>query len=282
METRRINMRLFRNLTLAVLALLAVAAAAHAQVTLGSQTGPAFSSNNLFFPNFNYPVATITGNGSAVINLGGVSTLSIRITGTYTASTTQLSLSNDSTNFTPAMLTNISNGQSGTTLSGTAAAVNGLYVMNAAGMTQLKITNSGTFTGTSQILKVVGSATPGVGSVAQPDPCQDKSAGKTSVAISISTATTTQVVAPVAGQRVYICNFFALEGASATVQLTQGTGATCGSSTSNITGNMTASATAGTAELELFLLAPTAVGNGVCIVTGAAVGVNGVMTVVQQ
>lgn len=50
------------------------------------------------------------------------------------------------------------------------------------------------------------------------DPCQDLSNVKSSVAINISTATTTELVAAVAGKTVYVCGFTAtIQGSATTV-----------------------------------------------------------------
>jgi Flp pilus assembly protein TadG len=59
----------------------------------------------------------------------------------------------------------------------------------------------------------------------------------TTVALNITTATTTQPIAPVAGKRIYICNLYAsIAGTTPTVQFEWGTGATCGTSTVLISG----------------------------------------------
>lgn len=255
---------------------------AQAQVTLSTQAGPNFSLTNTVYPTYRYPLGTVTGNGTAKLNIGSVSTVTCRVTGTYTVASTAIQVSNDNTNFTTIAWLPVGGGSSVTSIT-----ANGLYQANlGGGMTQMQFNNTGTFTGTSQIFNCSGSATLAMDvagyDTLPADPCQDKTIGKLGVAINISTATTTQLVAPVAGQKIYVCNVFALEGASQVITFQEGTGATCGTGTVNMTGAMTAAATAGTTEFEMFLLRPTVVGNGVCVVSGAAVAFTGIMTYVQE
>lgn len=70
------------------------------------------------------------------------------------------------------------------------------------------------------------------------DPCKYKT--KTFTPISITTATTTRIVAPSASNRTYICNLFLTSAAADNVGIVEGTGGTCGSGTAGVIGGTTA------------------------------------------
>ena len=77
------------------------------------------------------------------------------------------------------------------------------------------------------------------------DPC---STGiKSTVPIAISSATTTSLVALVAGASIYVCAYDINQaGGTGTIGFEYGTGATCGTGTTAITGLFTANSSAGT------------------------------------
>jgi hypothetical protein len=99
------------------------------------------------------------------------------------------------------------------------------------------------------------------------------------VAVSMSTATTTEMVALTAGQRVHVCGFALSAGGATTAKLVRGTGANCGTSTTDIT-----------APFEFADNSSLVYGNGVgtivrlpsgtalCITTSQAVALSGVIT----
>lgn len=70
------------------------------------------------------------------------------------------------------------------------------------------------------------------------DPCQNLV--KTYTPISITTATTTRIVAPVASKRTYICYMLLTSAAADNVGIVEGTGGTCGSGTAGVVGGSTA------------------------------------------
>lgn len=95
----------------------------------------------------------------------------------------------------------------------------------------------------------------------------------TAVPITIGAGATFQVVAPVAGQKVRICALVMTESVAGTLQGIEGTGGTCGTGTTNVTGAMT-----GIIGQPITLaMGPTSVlqtnvsGDGFCLVNGAAV-----------
>lgn len=114
------------------------------------------------------------------------------------------------------------------------------------------------------------------------NPCQSVSIAKSSVAISLTTSLTTQLVAPVAGKSVYLCGIATTGAAASTLTLEYGTGTACGTGTTALTGAFLPSTGSlfkldGTVGL---LKAPA--GNALCLVTGGTAGsVQGVATYVQ-
>jgi hypothetical protein len=125
------------------------------------------------------------------------------------------------------------------------------------------------------------------------DPCASPNSPKNSQAINIVTATTTSIVAPGTVNSIYVCGgslTIASSGTTAaTAQFEFGTGATCGTGTTLLTGTMgTGTATATNDGIPVVLpagstnfTAPT--GNRLCIVTaGTTVNVQGYISYVQQ
>lgn len=118
------------------------------------------------------------------------------------------------------------------------------------------------------------------------DPC-NSGAAKQSAAISITTATTTQIVAPLAGRQIFVCGITTILqalGGTGTAQWEYGTGAACGTGTTTLSGalyfnnNIISFSNAGTTLLT------TPAGNALCIVTvGTSTNfVEGWVTYVQQ
>lgn len=121
------------------------------------------------------------------------------------------------------------------------------------------------------------------------DPCSTNA--KIVVPINISTATTTQILALSAGKAIYVCNGMVTIAGSATtagsILFEYGTGASCGTGTTAITGAMVGSTTAGNPTVI-----PLEGGNGtqfgtiagqaLCAVSaGTTVSIQGYITVVQ-
>lgn len=70
------------------------------------------------------------------------------------------------------------------------------------------------------------------------DPCQ--TIVQTSTPISITTATTTRIIAPTSAKKTYICYLFLTSAAADNVGIVEGTGGTCGSGTAGVIGGTTA------------------------------------------
>lgn len=121
------------------------------------------------------------------------------------------------------------------------------------------------------------------------NPCGNPAIVPNSAAISITTATTTQLVAGVAGQQVFVCGLtIAMSGTilADTFLLEYGTGSSCTSPTT-LTGAMTSGVlTAGATVIPAAPLAlkPTATGASLCAVTtvGTLPSIAGVLSFVQQ
>ena len=62
----------------------------------------------------------------------------------------------------------------------------------------------------------------------------------TSAAISITSATTTRIIAPSASNKTYICYMYLQTGAANNIAIVEGTGGTCGTGTAGIVGGTTA------------------------------------------
>jgi hypothetical protein len=137
--------------------------------------------------------------------------------------------------------------------------------------------------GASQSVQVNVLATASSSPLSANDPCQSSAVAKSSTPVNISSATTTQLVAPSGNLSVYVCGFLATAaGTSPTLQFEYGTGATCGTGTTVLTGVMAASTTV---PLEFAsgltnFKAPQA--QGLCVVSGGTgPSFQGVLTFVQ-
>ena len=106
--------------------------------------------------------------------------------------------------------------------------------------------------------------------------------GQASVAVNISTATTTQIVALAASQKIYITGGVLVSSGANTVTLKYGTGAACGTGTTSISGAMDFTAQTGIGFNSGFgpsLVIPSA--QAFCITTSAAVQLSGWITYAQ-
>lgn len=128
------------------------------------------------------------------------------------------------------------------------------------------------------------------------DPCSTitgSSVPKSSVAIAVTTAATTSLIAPVTGAAIYVCGFSVtiseVVTTANTMKFVYGTGATCGTGTADLTG---AYGTGGvTAGIPIVLAAggsqtlfSTPVSQRLCVTTtiGGSAAFSGVLTYVQQ
>lgn len=121
--------------------------------------------------------------------------------------------------------------------------------VKAAGMVMTDAATGATDVGAA-ILTAVQAAIPAgtntIGSVKKTDgttieltdPCQG--VAKTYTPISITTNTTTRIVAPTAAKRTYICYLLLTSAAADNIGIVEGTGGTCGAGTAGVIGGTTA------------------------------------------
>lgn len=121
------------------------------------------------------------------------------------------------------------------------------------------------------------------------DPCV--SGAKTSIPISITTATTTNILAGTAAVKTYVCHLLLTSAAADNVAVIQGTtGGTCGSGTLGLVGGVTAAnglnfAANGGVNFGnggAQVLQTTVNNNDICLITSAATPLAGTMTYVKQ
>ena len=127
---------------------------------------------------------------------------------------------------------------------------------------------------------------------AMADPCQTLSVAKQFVAVNITSAVTTQLVAPSGSKAIYVCGgSFTIPSVSTTattMQFEYGTGGTCGTGTTVMTGQFNAgNVTAGPAvPITLpgdYVSMFTPASQGLCLVSaGSSVSIQGVLNYVQQ
>lgn len=103
-----------------------------------------------------------------------------------------------------------------------------------------------------------------------------------SVAVTISTATTTKLITENGTQSIYVTAVDIIAGGTGNIQFIAGTGATCGTGTVNITGNYSLTAqvgfTKGDGNGVVWVVPP---GLALCAVTSAAVGMPGSIAYAQ-
>ena len=103
-----------------------------------------------------------------------------------------------------------------------------------------------------------------------------------SVAVAISTATTTKMISAAAGKQIYLTSYQIVAGGTGNIKFVYGTGSTCGTGTTDLTGNMPMVAngniTFGSGIAPILILPPAV---DLCITTSAAVVMAGVLNYAQ-
>jgi hypothetical protein len=117
----------------------------------------------------------------------------------------------------------------------------------------------------------------------QPDACNIGYSAIQVAKIAISTATTTEIVAAVAGKAVYVCGIQLQNGASSTAQFTYGTKAStaCDTGSTALSGVLLASTNTTIAPGSRTVLS-TPAGNELCIVSTGTGGSVGWVNFIQQ
>ena len=112
------------------------------------------------------------------------------------------------------------------------------------------------------------------------DPCQNPNVAKSSAVSSISSATTTALVAASGTKAVYVCNAY-IASVGGTSTLEYGTGSTCGSGTTALTGAFAAASTVNFGYGGTVVTAPAS--NALCLLSGTSTSATvGVLTYIQQ
>lgn len=103
-----------------------------------------------------------------------------------------------------------------------------------------------------------------------------------SAAISVTTATTTQLVALSSSAVIHVTSFDVIAAGTGNIKFVYGTGSSCGTGTTDLTGNYNLTAQAGIAKgsgIGPVLVVPA--GNALCVTTSAAVGMYGSISYTQ-
>lgn len=116
------------------------------------------------------------------------------------------------------------------------------------------------------------------------DTCLAVNSVKQSAAVNITTATTTQLIAPVTGKAATICGFYSTTAnAGATLVFNTGTGSTCATGTTVLTGTMLTSSSGRFDLLGSGQKLKSAVGGGICVITaGTTPGIQGFVVFTQR
>lgn len=114
--------------------------------------------------------------------------------------------------------------------------------------------------------------------IASGDPCEVFP--KSSASISITSATTTSIIAPVTGQAIYVCGVNIVAAAATTYQIEYGTGATCGTGTTAMTGVIPPSTVVTPTQNSTQLVTP--VTQRLCILSTGTAGIHGYLNYVQN
>jgi len=236
-----------------------------------------------------------TGNGSALdVPVANYAAATVTVSGTYAGATIAFDFSDPTggTNYFQEICarTDVNTLETGETLPSNQTRA---WQCPIYGETRFRVRLSAYSSGTANVwITLTATAidpSPVVATVAanvagSSDPCQSSSVTKSSVAINISSATTTQLVALSAGKVVYACGFTASgTGTTDTIQFEYGTGTTCGTGTTALTGPIALAAAPNSSYGPGSTVFATASANALCAVTGGTVtNVAGVLTYVQQ
>ncbi len=100
--------------------------------------------------------------------------------------------------------------------------------------------------------------------------------------IAVSSATTTELVALVASQNIYVTSWDVVSSAAGTLKLVYGTGTACGTGTTDLTGTYTlATSTVFTKGNGVGSILTVPPGNALCITSGGSVAAQGSLSYAQ-
>lgn len=245
-----------------------------------AQTYP--TTTPVYIPSAILSSTALTAAGDVVYTVSGVNTVSAQFLGTHSVLTGTFQVSNDGgTTYVTAAAVPFGGG---TPIGAfTLGAANGLWFVNTAGMTNLRV-HVTSFTGTSVKVNMTGTA---AASALNTDPCQSPGTAKLSAVVNIGAAATTKVVDAVAGKTVYVCAIEgSLAGTTPSITLTSGTHVTndCDTTPAALSGViLPTSGVIVKLDAGGMTLAKTASGFQFCVTTvGTGSSYQGIATYVQQ
>ena len=251
-----------------------------------AQTYP--TTTPVYIPSAIEGPTTCTAACDVYFNVANTHTITVQLIGSPSAITATVRGTNQpvttaaaSVIWTPLSMVPVPNG--GTAVSTVSAlTTSGIWSVNAASLTRVNV-HITALTGTVTVAMTGSNAAPQDSYLA--DPCYNPLVSKSSVALTISTATTTQLVALSAGKSIYVCNVSAsMMGTTPAFTLEYGTGSSCGTGTTALTGAYAPTAgslltVGGTGSVVV--MAPA--GNALCAVSGGTTpNIQGILTYVQQ
>lgn len=214
--------------------------------------------------------------GDYTITSNGLTSVSLRVTGTCTSLAATLQGTNDGSNWTAISAYPVGGGANVASFSTT-----GFWRANAAGFSKVRFH----MTALTASCTVAMAGTQGQPSMTA-DVCQDSSIAKSSVAVNVGASTTAALVAAVTGKSVYLCSFAASAvGTNPTMTLKSGTQTTnpCDTGAVSLTGAMVPAAADGMVNLGVgSTITTAAAAKQLCLTTGATTSIQGVATYVQQ
>lgn len=264
-----------KQLRLAVACMLSLVAA-----VAFSQSYP--TQNPTYFPTAVLtPPTTISAPGTVLFRSSNIASGTVRISGTCTSLAAVVQGTNDNS-AAPTWVTipgiPIAGGSITSALSTT-----GFWRYDFSGFTQTRV--NVTALSASCTFSVAG--TTAVSGAFQPplvgDPCQNNYVLKKSIALNQGASATTQVIALVASQTIYVCSLEAsLAGTTPTVTVVAGTGANCGTGQVLLTGAMVGGSPGFITLNGSGVTMQTPSANALCLTTAATTSIQGVLTYVQQ
>lgn len=268
-----------------------VRSAIFAMVALVSLTTASFAqtyptTNPTYVPTAQLTAQSITATGDyELFTNQGNAGASIQVDGSPVGLVGSVQCSTNGTTFASVGLEKVGGAANGTSITGV-----GIWRFSMAGFTKCKFNVTG-YTSGATTVKIA--ATPAANRVNfftnGQDPCQDPNVAKSSVAITISSATTTNLVSAVSAQKVYVCGFVVTytSGTSPTIAFIYGTTAStaCDTGATTLYPASAIPATAGQG-LNVFpghTLTSGATAKQLCVVSGGTTPTyNGILTFVQQ
>lgn len=112
--------------------------------------------------------------------------------------------------------------------------------------------------------------------------CVPAVAASNAAIIAVSSNTTSELVALVAGKRIYVTSWDLISSAAGTFKFVYGTGTNCGTGTTDLTGTYTVgTSTVFTKGNGLGMLLVVPVSNALCYTSGASIAAQGTVSYVQ-